>query len=69
MVANGAVELPSYRLKALEKLIFEKFPGPREHGVMKKEWIGQNAGKILQELGTRWRPGAAAGRAGRGSRG
>jgi aldehyde dehydrogenase len=51
MVANGAVELPSYRLKALEKLIFEKFPGPREHGVMRKEWIGQNAGKILQELG------------------
>jgi acyl-CoA reductase-like NAD-dependent aldehyde dehydrogenase len=51
MVANGAVELPSYRLKALEKLVFEKFPGPREHGVMRKEWIGQNAGKILQELG------------------
>ena len=51
MVANGAVELPSYRLKALEKVIFEKFPGPREHGVMKKEWIGQNAGKILAELG------------------
>jgi acyl-CoA reductase-like NAD-dependent aldehyde dehydrogenase len=51
MVANGAVELPSYRIKALEKLIFDKFPGPREHGVMKKEWIGQNAGKILKELG------------------
>ena len=51
MIANGAVELPSYRLKALEKLIFDKFPGPREHGVMKKEWIGQNAGKILRELG------------------
>ncbi len=51
MVANGAVELPSYRLKALEKVIFEKLPGPREHGVMKKEWIGQNAGKILAELG------------------
>lgn len=51
MVANGAVELPSYRLKALENLVFEKFPGPREHGVMKKEWIGQNAGRILKELG------------------
>jgi len=51
MLANGAVELPSYRLKALERLVFEKFPGPREHGVMKKEWIGQNAGKILKELG------------------
>ncbi|MCX6028163.1 MAG: aldehyde dehydrogenase EutE [Chloroflexi bacterium] len=53
LIANGAVELPSYRLKALEKLIFDKFPGPREHGVMKKEWIGQNAGKILGELGIR----------------
>jgi acyl-CoA reductase-like NAD-dependent aldehyde dehydrogenase len=51
MLANGAVELPSYRLRAVEKLIFDKFPGPREHGVMKKEWIGQNAGKILKELG------------------
>ena len=51
MCAHGAVELPSYRLRALERLIFEKFPEPREHGVMKKEWIGQNAGKILKELG------------------
>ncbi len=51
MIANGAVELPSFRLRALEKLIFERFPGPREHGVMRKEWIGQNAGKILKELG------------------
>jgi len=51
MLANGAVELPSYRVKALERLVFETFPGPREHGVMKKEWIGQNAGKILKELG------------------
>ena len=53
LVANGAVELPSYRLKALENLIFEKFPGPRQHGVVKKQWIGQNAGKILGELGIR----------------
>ena len=53
MIANGAVELPSYRLKALEKLIFDKFPGPREHGVMKKEWIGQKRARILGELGIR----------------
>ena len=53
LIANGAVELPSYRLKALENLIFEKYPGPRQHGVMKKQWIGQNAGKILGELGIR----------------
>jgi acyl-CoA reductase-like NAD-dependent aldehyde dehydrogenase len=51
LLAHGAVELPSWRVKALENLIFEKFPGPRQHGVMKKEWIGQNAGKIFQALG------------------
>lgn len=51
MLAHGAVELPSYRLKALENLIFEQFPGPRQHGVMKKQWIGQDAGKILKALG------------------
>lgn len=51
MLAHGAVELPSYRLKALENLIFEQFPGPRQHGVVKKQWIGQDAGKILKELG------------------
>ena len=45
MVANGAVELPSWRLKTLERVIFEKLGGPREHGVMRKEWIGQNAGQ------------------------
>ena len=53
MVANGAVELPSWRLKTLERVIFEKLGGPREHGVMRKEWIGQDAGKILGELGIR----------------
>jgi aldehyde dehydrogenase len=51
MVANGAVELPSWRLKTLERLVFEKLGGPREHGVMRKEWIGQDAGKILKEIG------------------
>lgn len=51
MLAHGAVELPSYRLKALENLIFEKMAGPRQHGVMKKQWIGQDAGKILKALG------------------
>ncbi len=51
LVANGAVELPSWRLKTLERVIFEKLGGPREHGVMRKEWIGQSAGKILKEIG------------------
>ncbi len=58
LIANGAVELPGYRIKALENLIFEKPAGPREHGVVKREWIGQNAGKILQALGIRDAAGA-----------
>ncbi len=51
MVAHGAVELPGYRIRALENLIFEKMNGPRQPGTVKKRWIGQNAGKILKELG------------------
>jgi acyl-CoA reductase-like NAD-dependent aldehyde dehydrogenase len=51
MVAHGAFELPSYRIKALENLIFERIGGPRTAGVMRKEWIGQDAGKILKALG------------------
>lgn len=51
MCAHGAFELPSYRVRALENLVFEKIAGPREHGTMKKEWVGKSAGKILKELG------------------
>lgn len=51
MIAHGAVELPSWRLKALERVIFAKLGGPRAPGVMRKEWIGQDASKILKEVG------------------
>ncbi|MGQ9766815.1 MAG: aldehyde dehydrogenase family protein [Anaerolineae bacterium] len=51
MVAHGAVELPGYRIRALENLIFEKMAGPRQPAVVNKRWIGQDAGKILKELG------------------
>lgn len=51
LVAHGAIELPSWRLKTLERVIFEKLGGPRAAGVMRKEWIGQNAGRILKEVG------------------
>lgn len=56
MVANGALELPSYRLRALEKVIFEELRGPRKPGVIRKRWIGQNAGDILREIGIRAGP-------------
>jgi len=51
MCAHGAIELPSYRVRALENLMFEKIAGPREHGTVRKEWVGKSAGKILKELG------------------
>jgi len=56
MLANGAVELPSYRLRALENVIFEETRGPRKPGVIRKRWIGQNAGDILAEIGIRAGP-------------
>ena len=56
MLANGAVELPSYRLRALERVIFQETRGPRKPAVMNKKWIGQDAAKILAELGIRADP-------------
>lgn len=58
MIANGAVELPSYRLRALEKLIFEEIRGPRQPAVIRKKWVGQDASQILAELGIRAGPEA-----------
>ena len=51
MLAHGAVELPSYRLRALEKLIFEKVEGPRRPAVVRKSWVGKPAAAFLKALG------------------
>ncbi len=51
MTAHGAVELPSYRVRSLEKIIFEEMRGPRRPGVIRKSWVGKSAAALLKELG------------------
>ncbi len=51
MCAHGAVEVPSHRLRALEKVIFKEMGSPRKPGVTNKQWVGKYAGAILAEIG------------------
>ncbi|MFZ2487839.1 MAG: aldehyde dehydrogenase family protein [Anaerolineae bacterium] len=51
MLAAGAVEVPSYRLRALERVIFSEMGAPRQPGVMDKRWVGKYAADILREIG------------------
>ncbi len=46
-----AVVLKEYQIKQLERVIFTEMGGPREHGRINRKWIGQNAGRILREIG------------------
>lgn len=51
MCRHGAVELREYQLRQVERVIFDEMGPPRKPGVIDKRWIGQNAGKILNEIG------------------
>jgi acyl-CoA reductase-like NAD-dependent aldehyde dehydrogenase len=51
MVAAGAVLVGKDRLKDLEKTIFTKMAGPREHAHVDKDLIGKNANVILAKMG------------------
>ena len=51
MVAAGAVLIGKDRLKELEKAIFTKMAGPREHAWVDKDLIGKNANVILRKMG------------------
>lgn len=53
MLAHGAVEVPSHRLRALEQVIFKEMGEPRKPGVTNKQWVGKYAGDILAEIGIR----------------
>jgi acyl-CoA reductase-like NAD-dependent aldehyde dehydrogenase len=48
---RGAVEVTSWQLNRLMKVIFQEDRGPGEHSVVNKAWIGKNAGHILKEIG------------------
>lgn len=51
MCAHGALEVPSYKLRQLERVIFSEMGAPRKPGVTNKQWVGKYAGDILREIG------------------
>jgi len=51
MGRQGAVVVPTQRLRALEEAIFVSPPPPRHHGEVRRELIGKNAAEILARAG------------------
>jgi aldehyde dehydrogenase len=49
--ARGAVEITSWQLSRLLKVILNEDRGPGQHSVVNKAWVGKNAGRILKEIG------------------
>jgi len=51
MTRNNAVLIDKSRIPAMEQVIFSKMAGPRGHATVNRKWIGQNADRILAEIG------------------
>ena len=51
MVAGGAYVLKDHELRKLERVIFEELGPPRKPGRINRKWVGQDAHKILAEIG------------------
>jgi acyl-CoA reductase-like NAD-dependent aldehyde dehydrogenase len=51
MKNNGAVVLTQSQTRQLENLIFTEIRGPRKAGKINRDFIGKNAGVILQKIG------------------
>src|SRR5688500_14021552 len=51
MAKSGAYVLKEFELRKLERVIFERLGEPGKPGVINRKWIGQNAGRILAEIG------------------
>jgi len=51
MVKNSSYLLKEYELKKLERVIFSEIGEPGKAGRINPRWIGQNAGRILAEIG------------------
>ncbi len=49
--ARGVIEVTSWQLSRLLKVILEEDRGPGKRSVVNKAWVGQNAGRILKEIG------------------
>ncbi|MCP4202508.1 MAG: aldehyde dehydrogenase EutE [bacterium] len=48
---DRAVVLKEYQLQQLERVIFRELGAPERPGKINPKWIGQNAGRILREIG------------------
>jgi acyl-CoA reductase-like NAD-dependent aldehyde dehydrogenase len=51
MTGSGAYLLKEHELRRLERVIFTELGAPGKHGVINPRWIGQDAAKILAEIG------------------
>lgn len=51
MLRNNAVLIDKSKIAAMEQVIFSKMAGPRGHAELNRKWIGQNADRILAEIG------------------
>ena len=51
MTANGAYRLKEHELKRVERVVFKELGSPKKPGVIDTRWIGQDAAKILAEIG------------------
>ena len=51
MAANGAYVLRDHELRQLERVIFEELGPAGKPGRINRKWIGQDASKILSEIG------------------
>jgi propionaldehyde dehydrogenase len=51
MTQNGAYLLKEHELRRLERVVFKELGQPGKPGVLNPAWIGQDAGKMLAEIG------------------
>jgi aldehyde dehydrogenase len=51
MTQNGAYLLKDHELRRLERVVFKELGQPGKHGVVNPAWIGQDAAKMLAEIG------------------
>jgi len=58
MRREGAYVADQAELRRIEKEIFAENRGPRAHGVINKEWVGKDAGRILEAIGVTRAPDA-----------
>jgi acyl-CoA reductase-like NAD-dependent aldehyde dehydrogenase len=56
MTQNGAYLLKEHELRRLERVIFKELGAPGKPGVMSPAWIGQDAAKMLAEIGVQAEP-------------